>query len=161
MASTIENKENHSDFLTEEPEETLEPSGDKISEKSDEDEAENGDESSTGVGKNLDETSNSEINVNLESEKAETSADKNDIEIVEIEEKLIIETLDEAKDMDGLKQSEENVEVSNNGSENVNPGTAEVNKEEIEPADTAIKEEDEWIDLLGNELLKKKVSFYI
>ena len=99
-------------------------------------------------------------NLEVSNENAEESTDRDAIEIVEIEEKVTIETLDEATDVQesvevvhdmSYTTADDKVDLIPSGDENRSQtDTTEPPQEEAK--------QDEWFDLLGNGLLKKKVS---
>ena len=92
------------------------------------------------------------------------NTNKEDVEIVEIEEKVMIETLDEAKSAEDspiqvqetLDSSDKNTNESKVEGISMPSGSPELKTEEGKPSEEREKQ-DEWTDLLGNGLLKKKV----
>lgn len=176
MDSTIENTDKEADFATEQLEESPEASSEEETEKTSEETGENAVENGTVAGRNLGEQSSSEINVDFETEKAgqnDGNTEQQAVEVVEIEEKVIIETLDEAKSVQGnaesVQESQDSIVVENRNEtidllSNVETETqfrtSEIHSEPVEPPGE-VKQRQEWTDLLGNGLLKKKVSFYI
>ena len=174
MDSTIENTDNKAEFVTEQVEETPQvPNEEKTADDPDET-GENAVENGAVVDRNLGDESNitePEVNVDFETERAEgnnENTDKETIEIVEIEEK-IIEVLEEAKSVEDNAQTAQETLVTMNltakEESETQPGTSEINIEPTEPPEEATQPPEEatqperWIDLLGNGLLKKKVSF--
>ena len=170
MDSTVENAENKEEFVTEQHHVTPEAFTEEKTAGDPENTGDNADENGTFADRDVvEEKANSEVNVDQESEKAATSIDNTDkegLEVVEIEEKVIIETLDEAKsaeDSDLAQKSQERTETGN-----VDDGTTDLpltqetesqsSTSEINPAETPEQpKQPEFVDILGNGLLKKKI----
>ena len=173
MDSTIENAENKEEFVTEQLDVSPEAFSEEKAAGDPEKTNENADENGTFADRDVvEEKANSEVNIDQESEKAATNIDntnKEGLEVVEIEEKVIIETLDEAKsaeDSDLAQKSQESTETGN-----VHDGTADLpltqetesqpSISEISPAEPPEQaKQPECVDLLGNGLLKKKVRVH-
>ncbi|CAB3981968.1 peptidyl-prolyl cis-trans isomerase FKBP8-like [Paramuricea clavata] len=172
MDSTIENTDKEADFATEQLEETPEASSEEETEKTSEETGENAVENGTVAGRNLEEQSSSEINVDFETEKAgknDGNTEQQAVEVVEIEEKDIIETLDEAKSVQGNVESvqetqdsivvenrNETIDLLSNVETETQFRTSEIHSEPAKPPGE-VKQQQEWTDLLGNGLLKKKI----
>ena len=162
MDSSIENNEDNAGVSAEQPEENSEGSGEEITTDTVEETGEIAVENENIGDRNSEEKLNPEVSSYTEIEKAEQSMDKEGIEIVEIEEKVTIETLDEAKD------AEESVEelqdtsgaISGNTDDSADLPSSEGTSTQLDTTEPQEEEskQDEWLDLLGNGLLKKKVS---
>ena len=156
MDFTVENNEDNTGVSIEKPEENSEGSSKEKTTDTVEETGENAVGNKKVDDRNLEDKLNSEVS----NENAEESTDRDAIEIVEIEEKVTIETLDEATDVQesvevvhdmSYTTADDKVDLTPSGDENRSQtDTTEPPQEE--------EKQDEWFDLLGNGLLKKKVS---
>jgi hypothetical protein len=164
MDSAIENSENKEELVSEQ----LDVTPEAFSEEKTADESEVASENAGEKG-TFSTQSNPEVNVDTkENEEAEGNIDntsKEGVEIVEIEEKVIIETLDEAKSTedstlagDLLESVGNDTNLTSTEDTESQPSTSETNSSPSEPPEQT--KQPEFIDLLGNGLLKKKVSVW-
>lgn len=163
----MENAENSADSLNEQSRKSPEIFGEEHGEVT----SINEDERASHKDRNLEELSSSEVNVDSDTQKSGKSGgntEEESVEIVEIEEKVIIETLDEAKHVEesptnteqedlNITETIETIDLPPEDETVSEPSSSEKQGEAAKQPEEA-KKQDEWTDLLGNALLRKKVS---
>ncbi|XP_028407001.1 peptidyl-prolyl cis-trans isomerase FKBP8-like [Dendronephthya gigantea] len=169
MDSTVENAEKSADSLNEQSRKSAEV----LAEEHGEIISEGGDEHASDAPKNLDGMSSSEVKVDSDTQTSgrnEENTEEEAVEVVEIEEKVIIETVDEGKHVEesptnaeeerlNITETIETIDLPSED-ETVTPASEPSSLErQGEPAELPqeAKKQDEWTDLLGNGLLRKKV----
>lgn len=161
----VDNSDMKADFSTKQRDETAEDSSECVTAKNSEERGEIaveiGKENGIDADKHFEENAIDEENEDVGNENITESNDEEVVEIVEIEEKVAIETVDEAEaDKKQVSAGEDlnvTVDLSSIGIISKSSTFSETNSEQDEPID--VKQQELWTDLLGNGLLKKKVSF--